>query len=270
MKNLGVNFDNDRGEVKKLQRLLKKARFSPGLIDGVFGPATHAAVIAFQKSKDLLPDGIVGPRTAFAIGLTESKIISSALPYFTTTNVSHMFPFTQVDNIKENLPYILDSLTAHSLVEKPMVLMAMSTIRAETESFRPISEYKSKYNTSPGGHPFDLYDYRTDIGNSRKGHGEKYKGRGFIQLTGRYNYEVFGKKIGLGRKLLTKPELANRKQYAAELLAVFLKDKEKPIKLALLQNNLAEARRLVNGGSHGLTRFMETFRIGDERIPEQV
>ena len=36
-----------------------------------------------------------------------------------------------------------------------MVLMALATIRAETESFEPISEGKSKFNTSPGGRPFD-------------------------------------------------------------------------------------------------------------------
>lgn len=70
-----------------------------------------------------------------------------------------------------------------------MVLMALSTIRAETEGFEPINEGLSKYNTSPGGHPFDLYDYRSDISNKRKDHGAKYKGRGLIQLTGRFNYE---------------------------------------------------------------------------------
>lgn len=265
---LSINRENEPDDVRNLQRNLAKRHFNPGVIDGDFGPATLAAVIAFQKSRGLLPDGIVGPRTAFALGLVESEVINSALPHFTPTAVSHMFPFTQVDNIKENLPHVLNSLVEQSLVDKPMVLMAMSTIRAETESFRPISEYKSKYNTSPGGHPFDLYDYRRDIGNTRKGHGEKYKGRGFVQLTGRYNYEFYGKKIGLGQKLLRKPELANDQFYAAELLAVFLKDKERLIKLALLHNNLAEARRLVNGGSHGLDRFVETFRIGDERIPD--
>jgi len=257
---------NTPENVKKLQRKLRDTHFSPGAIDGDFGPATHAAVINFQKARGLLPDGIVGPKTAFALGLIDEPIIHSSLPQFTVVTVSYMFPDTQVDNIKQNLPFVLDGLVTKELTEKSMVLMALSTIRAETESFRPISEYRSKYNTSPGGHPFDLYDYRSDLGNGRKGHGEKYKGRGFIQLTGRFNYERYGQKIGLGKKLLKQPDLANDPEHAADLLAVFLKDKEQAIKNALLLDNLAEARRLVNGGSHGLNRFAETYAIRDDLV----
>lgn len=96
--------------------------------------------------------------------------------------------------------------------------MALSSIRAETKSFMPISEFKSKCNTSLGGHLFDLYDRRKDLGNSRKG-------RDFIQHTGRFNYQKFGKIIGLGKRLLSEPELANHPLHAAELLSVFLKSK---------------------------------------------
>jgi peptidoglycan hydrolase-like protein with peptidoglycan-binding domain len=45
-------------QVKRLQRRLKRRNFNPGLVDGDFGPATRAAVIAFQKSEGLLADGI--------------------------------------------------------------------------------------------------------------------------------------------------------------------------------------------------------------------
>lgn len=55
---------NSRGDqVKALQGALNRAGFSPGPIDGEFGPKTLAAVRAFQQAKGLEVDGIVGPRT---------------------------------------------------------------------------------------------------------------------------------------------------------------------------------------------------------------
>lgn len=149
-----------------------------------------------------------------------------------------------------------------------MVLMALATIRAETESFLPISELRSSFNTSPAGHPFDLYDNRRDLGNLGPPDGERFRGRGFIQLTGRDNYRVHGAAIGLGSQLLDSPELANDSGIAARLLASFLKSEEVQIKGALLEGDLRRARRLVNGGSHGLERFTEAYRMGEELMPE--
>lgn len=50
-------------EVEELQRRLKDEGFGPGPIDGVFGPRTESAVIAFQKANGLEPDGICGKKT---------------------------------------------------------------------------------------------------------------------------------------------------------------------------------------------------------------
>lgn len=52
-----------------LQQKLKAAGFSPGAIDGKFGPGTESAVKAFQRSRGLAADGIVGPLTASALGV---------------------------------------------------------------------------------------------------------------------------------------------------------------------------------------------------------
>ena len=57
-------------QVKQLQERLQQLGFKPGIPDGDFGPGTKAAVIAFQKSKGLITDGIVGERTWTALNLT--------------------------------------------------------------------------------------------------------------------------------------------------------------------------------------------------------
>lgn len=49
--------------VEELQRRLKDEGFDPGKIDGVFGQLTKAAVVAFQSSFGLEPDGVCGPLT---------------------------------------------------------------------------------------------------------------------------------------------------------------------------------------------------------------
>ena len=141
-----------------------------------------------------------------------------------------MFPSTPVANVKQNLPVVLQALVEPQLAEKPMVLMALATIRAETESFLPVTEGQSRFNTSPSGHPFDLYDNRADLGNQGPPDGARYCGRGFIQLTGRTNYQVHSAAIGLGTKLLENPEMANDPVIAARLLASFIKSKERQIK----------------------------------------
>jgi putative chitinase len=252
--------------VERLQRSLKAAGFNPGAIDGDFGPATEAAVFAFQKSQGLLADGIAGPRTQSALKLTDSAELESVLPGVTPRIVSEMFPFTPVDNIQRNLPPVLKALKADDLVDKPMVLMALATIRAETESFEPVAEGRSRFNTSPGGHPFDLYDHRRDLGNQGPPDGESYRGRGYVQLTGRFNYRRYGQAIGFGGRLEQEPDLAGEPDVAGKLLAAFLKDKERPIKDALLADDLGTARRLVNGGSHGLDRFTDAFTRGQRLL----
>jgi peptidoglycan L-alanyl-D-glutamate endopeptidase CwlK len=263
-----LELESSGADVSLLQQSLEKTGFNPGLIDGDFGPATQAAVIAFQRSEGLLADGIVGPKTAAALQLPSLPQAESAIPIVTVQVVSQMFPSTLVRNIQQNLPTVLDALVEPQLTEKKMVLMALATIRAETESFLPISEFQSRFNTSPGGHPFDLYDNRKDLGNQGPPDGERYKGRGFIQLTGRTNYQVHGTAIGLGCRLVSNPDLANNAEIAAKLLSSFLKTKEIAIKHALLVDDLATARRLVNGGSHGLDAFASAYRIGEKLIPD--
>jgi peptidoglycan hydrolase-like protein with peptidoglycan-binding domain len=58
----------DRGPtVTKLQQLLAQAKFDPGAADGNFGPRTEQAVCAYQTSRGLDVDGIVGRQTWTAL-----------------------------------------------------------------------------------------------------------------------------------------------------------------------------------------------------------
>ncbi len=253
-------------DVRRLQERLKEVGFSPGAIDGGFGPATEAAVMAFQASEGLLADGVAGSRTLAALDIGVAPDPPLAIEGVTVDIVTEMFPGTPRANIEDNLPFVLDALVDADLADKPMVLMALATIRAETARFLPIDEGRSRFNTSPGGHPFDLYDNRGDLGNQGPPDGERFKGRGYIQLTGRDNYRRIGAKIGLGDALAEGPERANEPRTAARILAAFLGDKERRIKEALLRDDLRTARRLVNGGSHGLERFRRCYRTGEQLI----
>lgn len=53
--------------VADIQQALTRLGFNPGPVDGVSGPKTRAAVVAFQAARNLKPDGVVGPITRGAL-----------------------------------------------------------------------------------------------------------------------------------------------------------------------------------------------------------
>lgn len=57
-------------ENKAVQQKLKELGYYTGSVDGVYGQGTRSAVIAFQKANGLTADGIVGAKTAKALGIT--------------------------------------------------------------------------------------------------------------------------------------------------------------------------------------------------------
>jgi len=270
-----LKLDSTGPDVTKLQQRLKDLGFDPNGIDVTFGPGTEAAVRAFQQANGLEVDGKVGPDTRTALQMDDAAETDDAasagaggtpsgspIPNVTVAIVRRMFPGTKVSNIETHLPVVLQALVDAGLGDKDMVLMALGTIRAETAGFVPISEGISHFNTDPGSHPFNRYDDRGDLGNQGRPDGASFKGRGFVQLTGRANYREHGAAIGLGNQLIDNPELANQPDIAAKLLASFLKSKEPRIRNALAGGDLRTARKLVNGGSHGFDDFKDAFNIG--------
>lgn len=68
----------------------------------------------------------------------------------------------------------------------------------------------------------DFYQSRTDLGNTQSGDGAKYIGRGYVQLTGRANYQYWGDRLGID--LINNPELAEDPVIAARILVYGMRD----------------------------------------------
>ena len=247
--------------VADLQRALRQRGLYDRKIDGGFGSGTEGAVRAFQHSAGLAVTGLADEPTMRALGLEQ---LIGPVPDAAPESAVLLFSGASFQNVQTNLPFVVAGLVDSGLADKAMFLMALATIRAETAGFVPMDELRSRFNTSPGGHPFDLYDEKRDLGNLGRPDGERYKGRGFIQLTGRANYAAIGRLIGLGDQLVNDPDLANEPSIAGRILAEFLKRAERTIRVALEAKDFALARKAVNGGSHGLDQFRAAYQRGLE------
>ncbi len=68
-------------QVRTIQTKLKNWGYYTGSVDGIFGPITKNAVIYFQRTNGLVPDGIVGAKTAAALGMSLSNSTSENSSY---------------------------------------------------------------------------------------------------------------------------------------------------------------------------------------------
>ncbi len=69
----GVGYGARGEDVIKIQKRLKQWGYYNGSVDGIFGSGTLAAVKSFQRKNGLTADGIVGKKTAAAMGITLSS-----------------------------------------------------------------------------------------------------------------------------------------------------------------------------------------------------
>jgi predicted chitinase len=94
------------------------------------------------------------------------------------------------------------------------------------------------------------------LGNTKAGDGERYKGRGFIQLTGRYNYKRAGEALGI--PLEKNPELAADPEIAAQVAIWFWKLRVQP-----RVDNFKDVKAVtkpINPGLRGLADRKEKFQ----------
>lgn len=99
------------------------------------------------------------------------------------------------------------------------------------------------------------------LGNTEPGDGEKYRGRGIIQLTGRWNYGHYGKKNKLD--LLNYPDLAADPYYALRLALSYWDSKD--INSLADKSNVKAVTRRINGGLNGLADRKKRYSA----IPEE-
>lgn len=100
------------------------------------------------------------------------------------------------------------------------------------------------------------YEGRKDLGNFRQGDGVRFKGRGLIQLTGRRNYELAGKALGLD--LEQEPELAAQRDVAARIAAWFWRTKN--LNQLADQGDFETITRRINGGLNGESQRLAYYQ----------
>lgn len=146
-----------------------------------------------------------------------------------------------------------DAAICYDVIEKALfeqgilttmtLLGALGSVRIECgRSYKPVTEFASG----------EAYEGRLDLGNTQPGDGVRYKGRGYLQITGRNNYDNYGKKLGID--LINKPELALDPTVSAKILAMYFRDKD--INISCMARDWTRVRRKINGGVNGLQEFI--------------
>jgi putative chitinase len=173
--------------------------------------------------------------------------------------LKQVFPWAREEDRTRHTALIVDALNAEGIRRKDLVCYAIATVAAENTTCRPRTEKPSELSRRPGGRNFSAYVGR--LGNEDLADAQRFRGRGFIQITGRSNYELYDRRLGLDGKLIANPDLANDPAIAARILAAYLADNNSDISRALARNDLRSARQVVNGGTHGLDRFVESYEL---------
>ena len=225
---------------------------------GNFGPKTEEAVKAFQSKNGLTADGIVGDGTW-------NKIMGESAP-----NPQPAAPIVSVgglklDALKGHVPdaviAMIPDTAAKFQINTPLRLAHfLAQCGHESGGFRVTSEnlnYSAKglngifkkyfpteasaasYARQPQKIANKVYANRMSNGDEASGDGFKFRGRGYIQLTGKANYAAASKAIG--EDLVQNPDLVNDPIVGARVVAWYAKTRG----LAKLQGADPEAIQMA-------------------------
>jgi putative chitinase len=218
--------------VQDLQQKLKDLGFDPNGVDGNFGPGTKTAVIAFQQSKGLQADGLAGPATLAALQAatagaptgggavsdgatasgtttTTSAAGAAAAPALNLAGLAGKVPDAVIAQIPETAAKFgittnlrlahflaqcaLESANFTAVVEN-LNYSAQRLVQVFPKYFKNVDV--DDYARNPQKIGSRVYADRMGNGDEASGDGFTYRGRGYIQLTGKNNYQSFTDHIG--------------------------------------------------------------------------
>ena len=262
-------------EVKKLQELLGVD------VIGKFGPKTEAAVKGWQAAHGLTPDGVVGDATwakMFAPKVEAPQPSPVAQPVvqnlaFNLGRLQGHVPQAVIDQIPDTaakfgittplrLAHFLSQCGHESggfkAVQENLNYGAKGLLSIFKKYFKTIAQ-ATAYERKPEKIANLVYANRMGNGNEASGEGWKYRGRGYIQLTGKENYKAFDATVP--EDITSNPDLVATK-YALASAAFFFKknnlwsicDKGSSPEVVTL------VTKRVNGGTIGLADRQKHFK----------
>jgi putative chitinase len=274
-------------EVKALQQFLNSNGFriassgqgSPGNETENFGPATDAAVKNWQKSNGLKDDGVVGPVTWTKMFGTpiENTITTPAVSVESTGDIKlEKLKGHVPDSVISQIPDIIKRFNCNTPLRLAHFLAQCGH---ESGNFKAVSEnlnYSAKgllgtfskyfnsttaaqYERKPEMIASKVYGGRMGNGDESTKDGWKFRGRGYIQLTGKNNYTSFTKFIG--EDCIANPDLVATKYPLAS--AAFFFDSNKlwtTCDKGATESDVTAVTKRVNGGTIGLADRIKHFK----------
>ena len=140
---------------------------------------------------------------------------------------------------------LLAAMSRAGIVDPTERAMFLAQMAHESGNFRYDEEIASG----------QAYEGRSDLGNNQPGDGVRYKGRGYIQLTGRANYRDYGNRLGVD--LENNPDLAKDPNIAADIAIAYWQ--QRVDRNAARAGDVRTVTRNINGGLNGLADRQNKF-----------